>query len=118
MCPKFDTNPIFKYTKCHISTNLLNFLKLCLLYCQKLFAIAPTNLRFAEKNRVSVNTGTQYLYFATISDIVFQENYINKLEVVCCANHEKEDKLPGRRAALPTAAGRVFVPFQQNFFYI
>ena len=49
MCPKFCTNPVLKYTKCHISTNLSNFLKLCLLYCQKLFALAPTNHRFAEK---------------------------------------------------------------------
>ena len=39
MCPKFHTNPVFKYTKCHISTNLLNFLKLCLLYCQKLLPL-------------------------------------------------------------------------------
>ena len=35
MCPKFHTNPVLKYTKCHISTNLSSFLKLCLLYCQK-----------------------------------------------------------------------------------
>ena len=35
MCPKFRTNPALKYTKCHISTNLSSFLKLCLLYCQK-----------------------------------------------------------------------------------
>ena len=56
MCPKFCTNPVLKYTKCHISTNLSNFLKLYLLYCQKLFALAPTNRRFAEKNRLSGNT--------------------------------------------------------------
>ena len=31
MCPKFHTNPVFNYTKCHISTNLSNFLKLSLL---------------------------------------------------------------------------------------
>ena len=37
MCPKFCTNPVLKYTQCHISTDLSNFLKLCLLYCQKLF---------------------------------------------------------------------------------
>ena len=49
VCPKFHTNPVLKYTKCHISTSLSNFLKLCLLYCQKLFALAPTNCRFAEK---------------------------------------------------------------------
>ena len=42
MCPKFSTNPVLKYTQCHISTNLSNFLKLCLLYCQTLFALAPT----------------------------------------------------------------------------
>ena len=57
MCPKFWTNPALKYTKCHISTNLLNFLKLCFLHCKKLFALAPTNRRFAEKNRLSGNTG-------------------------------------------------------------
>ena len=50
MCPKFCTNPVLKYTKCHISTNLSNLLKLCLLYCQELFALAPTNRRFTEKN--------------------------------------------------------------------
>ena len=27
-----------------------------LLYCQKLFALTPTNRRFAEKNRLSGNT--------------------------------------------------------------
>ena len=56
MCPKFCTNPVLKYTKCHISTNLSSFLKLCLLYCQKLFALAPTNRRFTEKNRLRGNT--------------------------------------------------------------
>ena len=49
MCPKFCTNPVLKYTKCHVSTNLSNFLKLHLLYCQNLFALAPANRRFAEK---------------------------------------------------------------------
>ena len=53
MCPKFHTNPALKYTKCHTSTNLLNFLKLCLPYCQNLFALAPTNCQFAEKNWLS-----------------------------------------------------------------
>ena len=53
MCPKFHTNPVFKYTKCHISSNLSNFLKLCLLCCRKLFALVTTNRRFAEKNRLS-----------------------------------------------------------------
>ena len=57
MCPKFCTNPVLKYTKCHISKNLSNFLKLCLLYCQKLFALAPTNRQFTEKNRLSGNAG-------------------------------------------------------------
>ena len=55
MCPKFRTNPVLKYTHCHISTNLSNFPKLCLLYCQKLFVLAPPNCRFAEKNRLSGN---------------------------------------------------------------
>ena len=31
------------------STNLSNFLKLHLLYCQNLFPLAPTNRRFTEK---------------------------------------------------------------------
>ena len=43
VCPNICTNRVLKYTKCHISTNLLSFLKLCLPYCQKLFALAPTN---------------------------------------------------------------------------
>ena len=30
MCPKYRSNPVLKYTKCHIPTNLSNFLKLCL----------------------------------------------------------------------------------------
>ena len=42
MCPKFSSNPLLKYTQSHISTKLSNFLKLCLLYCQKLFALSPT----------------------------------------------------------------------------
>ena len=56
MCPKFRTNPVLKYTKCHISTNLSSFQKLCVLYCQKLLAFAPTNQRFTEKNWRSGNT--------------------------------------------------------------
>ena len=60
MCPKFCTNSVLKYTKCHISTNLSNFLKLCSLYCQKLFALAPTNRRFAEKNRLGGNTAMDF----------------------------------------------------------
>ena len=35
MCPKFRTNPVLKYTKCHISTNLSNFLKLLITLLQK-----------------------------------------------------------------------------------
>ena len=76
MCPKFCTNPVLKYTKCHISTNLSNFIKLCLLYCQKLFALAPTNRRFAEKNRLSGNTaavitGKAYRYYLHL-EILFE----------------------------------------------
>ena len=56
MFPKFHANPVLKYTKCYISTNLSNFIKLCLLYCQKLFALAAKNCRFSEKNRLSGNT--------------------------------------------------------------
>ena len=43
------TNLCPPMTKCPISTNLLHFLKLCLLYCQKLFALAQTNCWLAEK---------------------------------------------------------------------
>ena len=57
MCPKFHTNPVLKYAKCHIFTYLSNFLKLCFLYCQNLCALAPTNRRFAEESRLSGNTG-------------------------------------------------------------
>ena len=60
--PKIRTNQILKYTKCHISTNLSNFLKLFLLYCQKLFALGPTNRRFVEKNRPSGNIVLMYIY--------------------------------------------------------
>ena len=62
MCPNFRTNPVLKYTKCRIFTNLSNFLKLCLLYCKKLFALAPTNCRFAEKNRLSGNPDANHPY--------------------------------------------------------
>ena len=72
MCPKFQTNPVLKHTKCHISTNFLNFLKLCLLYCQELFALAPTNHRFAEKNLLSGNTGSKPL--ATVSPISLSQD--------------------------------------------
>ena len=62
MCPKFHTTPVFKYTKCHISTNVSSFLKLCLLNCQKLFALPATNRRFAEKIRLSGNTACNTIY--------------------------------------------------------
>ena len=61
MCPKFCTNLVLKYTKCRISTNSSNFLKLgtfTTVYHQKLFAIATTNCRFAEKNRLRGNTAS------------------------------------------------------------
>ena len=66
MCPKFCTNPVLKYTKCHISTNLSNFLKLHLLYCQNLFLLASANRRFAEKNRLSGNTVQQQIIFSNM----------------------------------------------------
>ena len=59
MYPKFCTNPVLN---CHLSTNLSNFLNLCLLYCRKLLALAPTNRRFAEKNRLSGNTAKLQLF--------------------------------------------------------
>ena len=75
MCPKFPTNPLLKYTKCLISTNLFSFLKLCLPYYQKLFALAPTNRRFAEKNRPSGNSDvlTAYIKF------FLKKNYCSEL---------------------------------------
>ena len=36
LCPKFCTNLVLKYTKSHISPNLLVFLKLRLSYCQEI----------------------------------------------------------------------------------
>ena len=66
MCPKFHTNPVLKYTKCHISTNLSNFLKLRLLYSRNLFALASTNRRFAEKNRLGGNTGSDISIFYAV----------------------------------------------------
>ena len=56
MCPKFCANPVLKNAKSHISTNLSNFLKLWLLYCQILFTLAPTNRQFAEKKIGLVGT--------------------------------------------------------------
>ena len=92
MCPKFCTNSVLKYTKCHISTNLANFLKLWLLYCQKLFALAPTNRRFAEKNRLSGNTDTHIsinIEFASVSSIMLeseigQKPLISKNKFLAC----------------------------------
>ena len=79
MCPKFRTNPVLKYIQCHISTNLSNFLKLCLLYCKKLLTLAPTNRRFAEKNWLSGNTVLELCQFFEILDC-FHEN-VEKLGV-------------------------------------
>ena len=70
MCPSIHTNWVLKYTKCHISTNLLSFLKLCVRYCQKLFALAPTSRWLAEKNRPSVGT----LATSTITDRKIEQN--------------------------------------------
>ena len=56
MCPKFCTNAELKYTKCRVSTNLSNFIKPRLLYCQNLFALALTNRQFAEKNQLIQNS--------------------------------------------------------------
>ena len=91
MSPKFRINPVLKYTKCHISTNLSNFLKLCSLYCKKLFALAPTNRRFAEKKIGLVGT----------------------LVPGQCGIHGNThaDSLPKGEASLPTAM--VVCPFPQ-----
>ena len=82
----FRTNPVLKYTKCHISTDLLNFLKLCLLYCQKLFALAPTNRRFAEKNQLSGNTGTIYSFFQLRSVLLTWSNWLLHGETTQCSS--------------------------------
>ena len=74
MCPNFHTNRILKYTQCHISTNLLSFLKLCLPYCQTLLALAPTNCWLAEKNPPGVGT----LHTAVVKRIAV----INKIRKV------------------------------------
>ena len=76
MCPKFRTYPVLKHTKCHISTNLSHFLKLCLLYCQKLFALAPTNRRFAERNWLSGNTGLRLSRL--LSNMTIGSNFLSK----------------------------------------
>ena len=73
MCLKFCTNPVLKHTKCHICINLSNFLKLCLLYCKKLFALAPTNRRFAENNQVSGKTGLHLMQAKTILEMIYVE---------------------------------------------
>ena len=100
MCPKFHANPVIKCTKCHISTNLSNFLKVCLLYCQNLFALAPTNRRFAEKNRLSGNT-------VPISKIIFDTIAYNKPKAKIyfetlrlLVNHTQKVILRRRRSSL------------------
>ena len=93
MCPKFCTNPVLKYTQCHISTNLSNFLKLCLLYCQKLLALATTNCRFAEKNRLSGNTVAYYNFHNAVENkkIIFsklqnaQVVFFHQMPEICSA---------------------------------
>ena len=53
MCPKFRTNPVhIKVYQMSYFHKFVEFSKLSLLYRQKLFAIAPTNHRFAEKNQL------------------------------------------------------------------
>ena len=76
MCPKFCTNPVLMYTKCHISTNLSSFLKLCLLYCQKylpfLQQIADSlkkislvgTLLVAEYEKTSWSSGNVFIFGA------------------------------------------------------
>ena len=46
MCPTFSPNPVLKYTKCHISTNLLRFLKALFTILQKI--ILPLLRQIAE----------------------------------------------------------------------
>ena len=78
MCPKFRTYPVLKHTKCHISANLSHFLKLCLLYCQKLFALAPTNRRFAERNRLGGNTDFLYSWS---DNLLFSAFFFSKWQI-------------------------------------
>ena len=51
MCPKFCTNSVVKLNKCHISILFSNFLKLCLPYCQTLFALVQQIADSLKKNK-------------------------------------------------------------------
>ena len=86
MCPKFRTYPVLKHTKCHISTNMSHFLKLCLLYCPKFFALAPTNRWFAERNRLSGNTamGTKFCQVKKLRK--WQQNYFTQSSRIFITN--------------------------------
>ena len=77
------TIPVLKDTdsKCYTSTNLSTFPKLCLSYCQKLFIFILTNPRLADKNRLSRNTGIDYLkYCEKLVESQFSETILDDIQ--------------------------------------
>ena len=96
MCPKFSTNPVLKHTKCHISIKFVEFCKAMFIVLPKIFALAPTNRRFTEKNQLSGSTGTVSLVIIwsitvvvlsmTLVGLVTRENaplYLLSLACIC-----------------------------------
>ena len=68
MCPKFYARRVLPYIKCHVSTHLLTFLKLCLSYCQKLLEVASVTLRNAhEENKRTKSERSFALLFFKLS---------------------------------------------------
>ena len=86
MCPKFRTNPVLMYTKCHLSTNLSSFLKLCLLYCQKYL---PLLRQIADSLKKISLVGTQIearLYLFYVITCVLRDTFFlfwKKIFLVC-----------------------------------
>ena len=75
MCPKFHTNPVLKYTKCHISTNLSSFPKLCLLYCQKYLPLLRQIADSLKKNWFSENTAWKYTCILHTKRFKYQKHH-------------------------------------------
>ena len=67
----------------------VKFLKLCLLCCQKLFALAPTNRRFAEKKIGLVRTLITIcihciLFFFCLTGNISGKIYVMDDNNICC----------------------------------
>ena len=65
MCPKVCFNPVLKYTKCHVSTNSSNFLKLCyytaktyLLLLQQIADSLKKSAKKSEKKNLPKKSGS------------------------------------------------------------